>query len=84
MNAVTAQCESIALAVAASKKSGSSPKRDQATRNNKLTALHMLQGDTRDALSHEFQRIDRRHYCVNGISYVEMRREVAAAIEDWL
>ena len=72
-------------AIAAGKRAKSSlPARDEALRAQKLNALYSFQGDKRRELSREFCRIDRRHYCVNGISRVEYKRETVEEIERWL
>lgn len=83
-NAIAADDHTLGAAIAAAKGNSQMPRRDEATRLKKLNALYSLQGDARAALSMEFQRIDRRHYTINGIAYVEHRREVELAIKDWL
>lgn len=83
-NAIAADDCTLGAAVAAAKGNSQMPRKDEATRRKKLSALYSLQGDARAALSMEFQRIDRRHYCVNGISHVEYRRESEETGDDWL
>ena len=69
---------------AAKREASQLPKLDKALNLAKLQALYSFQGDVRRGLSKEFERIDRRHYCHNGISRVEYRRETMEAINEWL
>ena len=84
-NAQVCSDEHLGLSIHATKAINSAmPKIDEAGRVKKMQALFALQGDARDALSREFQVIDRKHYGPNGISRLEYRRQVEEAIGDWL